>query len=290
MEPEQSAQTRKVRFAPKAQPRKPKPNQPKTEVKEEIDASHTIELLRRINDGAGRGKPKVEKKAAPVQVAFGQSSATGCIQSYGRLKNKALRSQDGNGASVKRIGKEYKEPWDYYSYYPITVPLRRPYLGNPDDLNKEEFEGASASIDHENMLNPAKELGLMDESAEQRMLFLQLPASLPFEKPAPEDAETTETAKESKLTRPIRRPEKGCSLEELPPGFMGKMLVYKSGAVKLKLGDTLYDITPGSDCIFAQDVVAVNTKEKHCCVVGELNKRAIVTPDVDSLLQAVGDL
>ncbi|KAF5183032.1 Dna-directed rna polymerase iii subunit rpc4 protein, partial [Thalictrum thalictroides] len=224
----------------------------------------------------------------PVQVAFGQSSSSSYIRSYGHLKNKASRSQDANGASVKRVEKVYKEPWNYYSYYPVTVPLRRPYSGDPVDLNKKEFEQDSASIDHENMLNPARELGLMDESAEQRMLFLQLPASLPFEKPAP--VETNEIPKDSKPSRPMRRPEKGCSLEELPPGFMGKMLVYKSGAVKLKLGDTIYDISPGSDCIFDQDVLAVNTAEKHCCIVGELNKRAIVTPDVDSLLQAVGDL
>lgn len=31
--------------------------------------------------------------------------------------------------------------------------------------------------------------------------------------------------------------------EDLPEGFMGKMLVYKSGAVKMKLGDVLYDVS-----------------------------------------------
>lgn len=32
-------------------------------------------------------------------------------------------------------------------------------------------------------------------------------------------------------------------LENLPAGYMGKMLVYKSGAIKLKLGDILYDVS-----------------------------------------------
>lgn len=32
-------------------------------------------------------------------------------------------------------------------------------------------------------------------------------------------------------------------LEDLPAGHMGKMLVYKSGAIKLKLGDILYDVS-----------------------------------------------
>lgn len=39
--------------------------------------------------------------------------------------------------------------------------------------------------------------------------------------------------------------------------------------------------------MFAQDVVAINTEDKHCCVLGELKKRAIITPDVDSALSSM---
>lgn len=46
-------------------------------------------------------------------------------------------------------------------------------------------------------------------------------------------------------------------------------------------------VSPGLDCVFAQDVVAINTAEKHCCVVGELNKRASITPDVDSVVNSM---
>lgn len=49
-------------------------------------------------------------------------------------------------------------------------------------------------------------------------------------------------------------------------------------------------VTPGLNCVFAQDVVAVNTAEKQCCVVGELDKRAVLTPDVDSVLNSMADL
>ena len=48
-------------------------------------------------------------------------------------------------------------------------------------------------------------------------------------------------------------------------------------------------VTPGSDSIFSQDVVAINAKEKNCCAVGELQKRAILTPDVDSILDSLDD-
>ena len=35
---------------------------------------------------------------------------------------------------------------------------------------------------------------------------------------------------------------------------------------------------------FSQDVAAINVKEKHFCLLGDLDKRAVVTPDVDSLI------
>lgn len=49
-------------------------------------------------------------------------------------------------------------------------------------------------------------------------------------------------------------------------------------------------VTPGMDCMFAQDVVVINTAEKQFCVAGELNKRAILSPDVDFILNNFADL
>ncbi|RWW01414.1 hypothetical protein GW17_00035551, partial [Ensete ventricosum] len=46
-------------------------------------------------------------------------------------------------------------------------------------------------------------------------------------------------------------------------------------------------ISPGLKCEFAQDIAAINTKEKHCCILGKLNKRAVITPDMDSLLASI---
>lgn len=45
----------------------------------------------------------------------------------------------------------------------------------------------------------------------------------------------------------------------------------------------LTQVSPGSKCEFAQDVVAMNTAQKDCCVLGELSKKVVVTPDLDSL-------
>ena len=49
-------------------------------------------------------------------------------------------------------------------------------------------------------------------------------------------------------------------------------------------------MSSGSKCVFAQDVMGVNILEKQCSLLGELSSRAIVTPDVDTLLDSLSEL
>ncbi|XP_021912397.1 uncharacterized protein LOC110826110 isoform X1 [Carica papaya] len=223
---------------------------------------------------------------AASQIAFGFGGAATSMK-HGVPKGGSSSNYSGSYCASQM--KEYKEPWDYYSYYPVTLPLRRPYSGNPEILDEEEFgEVTETAVYNESSVNPALELGLMEDNAEPKMLFLQLPPTLPLLK-RPAKANGHEVGDSSRPSGGARTTEKTCGLDDLPAGLMGKMLVYKSGAVKLKLGDTLYDVNPGLNCVFAQDVATINTTEKHCCVVGELNNRAIVTPDIDSVLNSTED-
>lgn len=280
--------TRKVRFQPKAPGRKaPKAAVVKTEVIDDAESVEAKELIRRFQDGLA-AKPKIEKKSEPVQrVAFGYGSAIPSNH-YSVSNGNNSSYQDKVRNSNLKGNKEYREPWNYYSNYPVTLPLRRPYSGNPDVLNDEEF-GKLAAFD-ENMSNPARELGLMEENSEPRMMFFQLPKTMPMTKRTAATASQTPTSSSKPPSGSSNPTEKTAGLEDLQAGVMGKMLVYKSGAVKLKLGDTLFDVSVGSNCVFAQDVVAINAAEKHFSVVGELNKRAIVTPDVDFILDSFADL
>ncbi|KAK7312088.1 hypothetical protein VNO77_35661 [Canavalia gladiata] len=193
-------------------------------------------------------------------------------------------TDDTTNASAQKIKREYKEPWDYqHSYYPTTLPLRKPYSGDPEILDEEEFGEAATSVDYdENTVNPAAELGLLEKSEQPRMLFFKLP-NLPLVKQSVSNKGKEKIGTSTVSGEPTK--SKGSStLEELSKGgCMGKMLVYKSGAIKLKLGETLFDVSPGSNCVFAQDIVAMNTAQKHCCVLGEVNKRVVVTPDLDSI-------
>ncbi|CAI0404765.1 unnamed protein product [Linum tenue] len=159
---------------------------------------------------------------------------------------------------------------DYESYYPITLPLRQPFSGEPDVLNEEEFGKAAMNSEYdENSIKHAAELGLSEKSDGAKMLLFKFPPKMPY------------------INRSISSTK---GKEKLPEGYMGKMVVYKSGAVKFKIGDVLYDVAQGSDCTFHQQVMAVNTETKQCSDVGEIEKHAVVSFDVDSILDSVINL
>ncbi|KAF5188081.1 hypothetical protein FRX31_022332, partial [Thalictrum thalictroides] len=64
----------------------------------------------------------IEKKE-PIRPDRVRTSSASSLQ--GSISN------DDCIALNNKITKEYAEPWNYYSYYPVTLPLRRPHSGNP---------------------------------------------------------------------------------------------------------------------------------------------------------------
>ncbi|RVW71780.1 hypothetical protein CK203_055202 [Vitis vinifera] len=160
-----------------------------------------------------------------------------------------------------QIRKRYKEPWDYvHSYYPTTLPLRKPHSGDPglhmesemvmpshfvDDLaeilDEAEFGEASTNLEYdEKTINPASELGLLEESEKGRMFLFQLPANLPLFKQSPSakgkeivenstslegiyaSAKGKQVARSSLSSKSIGTSEHSCRLEDLAGGHIGK--------------------------------------------------------------------
>ncbi|XP_020214842.1 DNA-directed RNA polymerase III subunit rpc4 [Cajanus cajan] len=314
MDPDQvSSRTRKLKYPPKPPP-KPKLRKPKAEAndKQKEDSAQARSLLRRC-ESLARPEPKVERKSS-AEVAFSPAVSSPSLRTYGTsngspskhfsneqtllIRSSAATEEDQNdfrmidvtddatnasatNASATRNKGEYKELWDYdHSYYPTTLPLRKPNSGDPEILDEEEFGEAAASVEYdENAVNSAAELGLLEKSEQQTMLFFKFPAALPLEKQNNKGKEKIGTS--TVTGEPTK--SKGIALEELPRGHMGKMLVYKSGAIKLKLGETLFDVSSGTNCVFAQDIVAMNAAQKQCCNLSKINKRVVVVPDLDSI-------
>ncbi|CAH2073423.1 unnamed protein product [Thlaspi arvense] len=258
---EEKPPVRKMKFAPKAPPKRvPKPEVKPEVVENDNTSAQATELLRRVTERSLR-RPKGDKKVSASQVAW----MGGVVNST--RSNKYHDSAGAYGSNTTQEI-EYKEPWDYYSYYPITLPLRTPYAGDPELLDVEEFMQAAGN--HEESLNTAANLGLMEDSGEQKMLLMRLP-SVPLV-----NQSAARTENDLKAT--------------LPEGFMGKLLIYKSGAVKMKLGEVLYDVSPGLKSEFAQDVMVVDSSEKKCCLVGDVYRHAVLTPDIDSILKDIDNM
>ncbi|KAK4777266.1 hypothetical protein SAY87_017453 [Trapa incisa] len=313
---------RKVKFKPKAPSRRKLPSvSAKTEAEEDEGASaEAAQLLSRFNDNLGKQRNKVPKESS-VQVAFDQGVVSSTpIRTYGVLRDVRkdtsistlpsspdydkgtlgslpLTAKETTFATCSDVTdglpqktKEYREAWDYaHSYYPTSLPLRPSYSGNPEILDEAEFGESARNMEYdENLINAASELALLEESEEERMLFFQFPPKLPTVKKSDnmkgqERSDFSSSSNASCTTG-------DCKLEDLPEGYMGKLLVYKSGKIRLKLGETSYDVSPGLDCIFPQNVVAVNAVDRKFCILGDIEKRAIVTPDIDSILDTAIDM
>ncbi|KQJ82389.1 DNA-directed RNA polymerase III subunit RPC4 [Brachypodium distachyon] len=277
-----------LKFAPKKPPKKPAKVVPKTEPVEDIkDEIIDKELLMKLKislstDPFGRPLNIVKKEEIHTQVAFGQENSPYARSFPTRHYSKASKAP-----------KEYVDPWDYTNRdYPVTLPLRRPYSGDPEILDEEEFGESSASRAQDGELTAAEELGLMDRSDTPPLLLFLFPKSLPLLKQAqsveePNTGNKDNTGPASTISKLAHEKITGSKINDLPGGLMGKILVYKSGKVKMKIGDALFDVSPGVNCKFVQDVAAINIRENHCCTLGEISKNAVVTPDVAHLQDSV---
>jgi len=71
-------------------------------------------------------------------------------------------------------------------------------------------------------------------------------------------------------------------------GVIGKLEVYKSGAVKIRLTNgILLDVNAATQPSFLQQVVCLNKADKQLTSLGEVNKQFVVSPNVDALLKAL---
>ncbi|KAF9918144.1 hypothetical protein BX616_010098 [Lobosporangium transversale] len=70
-------------------------------------------------------------------------------------------------------------------------------------------------------------------------------------------------------------------------GKIGRLLIYKSGKVKMQIGDIVMDVSSGADCSFLQDVVVVDSANKQAFVMGTVDKRLICVPNLTHLLSGL---
>uniref|UniRef100_A0A0D9V8S7 DNA-directed RNA polymerase III subunit RPC4 n=1 Tax=Leersia perrieri TaxID=77586 RepID=A0A0D9V8S7_9ORYZ len=265
----------KLKFKPKVPPQKPKKSiaeNPQHEEPKPIDE----ELMKRLKTGQG-----ATKKLHSIKDEDSTQNPPSTVSSAASVSSSLAPSGGHNQGQLKK-----KKPFQITRAVPLDAIPGFLYDDEDDDDDFDDDEGDDnaelqeirpTSIECESSIRPAEELNLLGQDDKRRMLLFQLPKSLPLPRISPA-VERNGKARGKVVTE-------GSNLNELPQGYMGKMLVYKSGKIKMKLGDIMFDVNPGEECRMALHAVAINTREKHCCLLGDIeNRHVVVTPDVDSLL------
>ncbi|ETW79122.1 hypothetical protein HETIRDRAFT_323441, partial [Heterobasidion irregulare TC 32-1] len=71
-------------------------------------------------------------------------------------------------------------------------------------------------------------------------------------------------------------------------GVIGQLEIHRSGAVKMRLADGIVmDVSAATQPSFLQQAVHIDPAKKNINVLGEVSRRFVVTPDIDTLLSAM---
>ncbi|KAF5351547.1 hypothetical protein D9758_007173 [Tetrapyrgos nigripes] len=170
-------------------------------------------------------------------------------------------------------------------------------LSNAVDLSESEDEEELEDIIDD--FNQNVELETDPSLRQDKLYCFQFPSPFPTFKAAntaPAVSSSTKRVTFAEETKPessqaatsAQTSDKDSTQPELVDGLIGKLEVYRSGLVKMRLTNGIVlDVTAATQPSFLQHAVEVNVEEKKMAVLGEVNKRFTVAPDVDTLLTAM---
>ncbi|KAJ3003277.1 UNVERIFIED_CONTAM: hypothetical protein HDU68_005777 [Siphonaria sp. JEL0065] len=147
--------------------------------------------------------------------------------------------------------------------------------------DREHFMASKANADvkvdamAEDNENELQSFNEFVQPEQKQLFFFQLPKKLPhFE------------GLESSLTGNAVDTNGDLDMSSKSEGLIGKILVHRSGKMKLVLGSISLDVdvVPYSDCV--QEAVAIDATAKTSCILGKVSKRFICTPDINDLLDS----
>lgn len=73
----------------------------------------------------------------------------------------------------------------------------------------------------------------------------------------------------------------GTVVNEKEGVFLGKLIRYKSGKIKMKIGDNTFDINPGLKGEFYQEILAVDKDRREASSLTKIQEKFVVKPDLD---------
>lgn len=160
------------------------------------------------------------------------------------------------------------------AYIPILLPFG---LENKNQNNKKTTKDEiynSNSNEEENELN------------EDNIFVVQFPRQIPINSENQEKIKIEENENDEPLYDDngyLIQPEFKNVFKEIPKNSkLGKLKIYKSGKVKMEIGNVLFDVIPGNFVKFAQQISIIKSDKNQVFLLGKSNsKKLIVIPEID---------
>lgn len=114
------------------------------------------------------------------------------------------------------------------------------------------------------------------------LLFVQLPTSLPIQTPpaiTPKPISDKQILAHKIKELEQANPKEGTSLQQIPPGFLGNITLFKSGRMVLQLGEVSLNVSTGVRKACSEEVVAMFPESRECCSLGPISNRLVCSLD-----------
>ena len=160
------------------------------------------------------------------------------------------------------------------AYIPILLPFG---LENKNQNNKKTTKDEIYNLNNneeENELN------------EDNIFVVQFPRQIPINSENQEKIKIEENENDEPLYDDngyLIQPEFKNVFKEIPKNSkLGKLKIYKSGKVKMEIGNVLFDVIPGNFVKFAQQISIIKSDKNQVFLLGKSNsKKLIVIPEID---------
>uniref|UniRef100_A0A182Q487 DNA-directed RNA polymerase III subunit RPC4 n=1 Tax=Anopheles farauti TaxID=69004 RepID=A0A182Q487_9DIPT len=130
---------------------------------------------------------------------------------------------------------------------------------------------------------------IMSETQPNKIFLLQLPDALPGKCDTDDQHATNGSDSKSETVMNGEEGPKYCTVRDLAEGCIGKIIRYRSGKVKLMLGEILFDISLGMDTGFLQELVSINTNQAersgNIINISTINTKLNASPDWEYLFK-----
>ncbi|KAI9282281.1 RNA polymerase III RPC4-domain-containing protein [Sporodiniella umbellata] len=176
----------------------------------------------------------------------------------------------------------------------------------PEETEESEDELKPVETLYIDSDSPAQNIFALDEKhrmvcvAEDELLYFQFPTIVPnFEAPKVEELEIKDEDEEKKEEQLKQLPPAArkntleeamgnLDLKDMPQGQVGKLIIYKSGKMRMRFGNILMDVIQGMHSTFLENVMVVDHESdetKKAIELGHIVQKFVCSPNMDALLE-----